>query len=94
MRVGWLRKAIPNQDEEASFIAAEDPSVARLSVQRTLDAGSLPLPRAQAVHLEGNAPTFSDALTTARVDSLTGHLTSGVMSAGSLDSWGEQRSGQ
>jgi toxin ParE1/3/4 len=38
MRVRWLRKALHNLDEEASFIAADDPSAARLVVQRVLDA--------------------------------------------------------
>ncbi len=38
MRVRWLRKALSNLDEEATFIAADDPKAARLGVQRVLDA--------------------------------------------------------
>ncbi|HLS55300.1 MAG TPA: type II toxin-antitoxin system RelE/ParE family toxin [Zeimonas sp.] len=34
MRVRWLRKALVNLDEEAAFIANEDPAAARLVVQR------------------------------------------------------------
>ena len=37
MRVRWLRKALLNLDEEASFIAQDDPKAARLVVQRVLD---------------------------------------------------------
>ena len=38
MRVRWLRKALRNLDEEATYIAAEDPAAARLVVQRALEA--------------------------------------------------------
>ena len=38
MRVRWLRTALRNLDEEASFIAAEDPVAARLVVERVLGA--------------------------------------------------------
>ena len=38
MRVRWLRRALRNLDEEASYIAAEDPKAARLVVGRVLDA--------------------------------------------------------
>ena len=34
----WLRKALRNLDEEASFIAAHDAAAARLVVRRVLDA--------------------------------------------------------
>ncbi|MBS0341287.1 MAG: type II toxin-antitoxin system RelE/ParE family toxin [Proteobacteria bacterium] len=37
MRVRWLRKALLNLDEEASFIAQDDQKAARLVVQRVLD---------------------------------------------------------
>lgn len=38
MRVRWLRRALLNLDEEASYIAADDPVTARLVVVRVLDA--------------------------------------------------------
>ena len=38
MRVRWLRAAVRNLDEEASYIAADDPRAARLVVARVLDA--------------------------------------------------------
>jgi toxin ParE1/3/4 len=38
MRVRWLRAALRNLDVEASFIAEEDPSAARLIVERVLNA--------------------------------------------------------
>ena len=38
MRIEWLRKALRNLDDEATFIAADDPVAARLVVQRVLDA--------------------------------------------------------
>jgi toxin ParE1/3/4 len=38
MRVKWLRKAVSNLDEEATYIAADDPAAARLVVKRVLDA--------------------------------------------------------
>ncbi len=38
MRIRWLRKALRNLDEEASYIAAEDPKAARLVVARTFEA--------------------------------------------------------
>jgi toxin ParE1/3/4 len=38
MRVRWLRTALLNLDEEASFIAAHDPAAARLVVVRVLEA--------------------------------------------------------
>ena len=37
MRVRWLRKALLNLDEEASFMAQDDPKGQRLVVQRVLD---------------------------------------------------------
>ncbi|MBC7842029.1 MAG: type II toxin-antitoxin system RelE/ParE family toxin [Gemmatimonadaceae bacterium] len=41
MRVRWLHNALRNLDEEASFIATDDPAAARLVVQRVLDATAL-----------------------------------------------------
>ena len=41
MRVRWLRKALRNLDEEASFIAADDATAARLVVRRVLTAVAL-----------------------------------------------------
>ena len=38
MRVRWLRKALTNLDEEAAFIASEDPAAARLVVRRIMAA--------------------------------------------------------
>ena len=38
MRVRWLRNALHNVDEEASFIASDDPLAARLVVERVLQA--------------------------------------------------------
>ena len=38
MRVRWLRAALRNLDEEASYIAADEPRAARLVVARVLDA--------------------------------------------------------
>lgn len=38
MKLRWLRKALKNLDEEADFIAGEDPEAARLVVKRVLDA--------------------------------------------------------
>lgn len=38
MRVRWLRTALRNLDEEASYIAADDPATARLTVARVLEA--------------------------------------------------------
>jgi plasmid stabilization system protein ParE len=38
MRVRWLRKALRNLDDEASYIAVDDPNAARLVVARVLEA--------------------------------------------------------
>ena len=40
MRVKWLRKAVSNLDDEATYIAADDPAAARLVVKRVLEAVS------------------------------------------------------
>ena len=43
MRVRWLRKALRNLDDEATYIATDDEAAARLVVKRVLDAvASLP----------------------------------------------------
>ena len=41
MRVRWLRAALRNLDEQASWIAEDDPAAARLVVQRVLEAVTL-----------------------------------------------------
>lgn len=41
MRVRWLRNALRNLDEEATYIAANDPAAARLVVARVLEAVAL-----------------------------------------------------
>jgi toxin ParE1/3/4 len=38
MHVRWLRQALRNLDEEASYIAQEDPKAAQRAVQRVLDS--------------------------------------------------------
>ena len=38
MRVVWLRKALRNLDDEATYIATDDAAAARLVVKRVLDA--------------------------------------------------------
>ena len=38
MRVRWLRTALRNLDDEASYIAIEDPVAARLVVERVVSA--------------------------------------------------------
>lgn len=42
MRVRWLRTALRNLDEEASYIAADDPAAARLVIARVLEAVAQP----------------------------------------------------
>lgn len=41
MQVKWLRKALKNLDDEAEYIAQEDPQAAHLVVQRVVQAVSL-----------------------------------------------------
>jgi len=41
MRVRWLKTALRNLDEEARTIAEDDPAMARLVVERILDAVDL-----------------------------------------------------
>lgn len=38
MQVKWLRKALQNLDDEAEYIAQEDPEAARIVVQRIVKA--------------------------------------------------------
>jgi plasmid stabilization system protein ParE len=38
MRVRWLRTALRNLEDEAAYIATDDPEAARLVVQRVLEA--------------------------------------------------------
>ena len=38
MRVRWLRRALRNLDEEADYIAGDDPAAARMVVARVLEA--------------------------------------------------------
>ncbi len=41
MEIKWLRKALLNLDQEAEYIANDDPQAARLVVQRIYNAVSL-----------------------------------------------------
>lgn len=41
MRVKWLRNALLNLDEEATYIATENPEAARLVVHRIVEAVAL-----------------------------------------------------
>ncbi len=41
MRVEWLNQALRNLDDEAEYIAREDPQAARLVVQRIVDTINL-----------------------------------------------------
>lgn len=41
MQVRWLKKALQNLDDEADYIAQENPEAARFVVQRIVDAVSL-----------------------------------------------------
>jgi toxin ParE1/3/4 len=41
MQIKWLTKAVQNLNDEAEFIARDDPDAARLVVQRIYDAVSL-----------------------------------------------------
>ncbi|HMR68838.1 MAG TPA: type II toxin-antitoxin system RelE/ParE family toxin [Rubrivivax sp.] len=41
MKVRWLRKAVRNLDDEATYIAADDTEAARRVVQRVLEAVSM-----------------------------------------------------
>ncbi|RLA41009.1 MAG: type II toxin-antitoxin system RelE/ParE family toxin [Gammaproteobacteria bacterium] len=41
MQVKWLNTALQNLDDEAEYIAKDDPAAARLMVQRIIDAINL-----------------------------------------------------
>lgn len=41
MRLSWLRKALRDLDDEATYIATDDVAAARLVVKRVLDAVAL-----------------------------------------------------
>lgn len=41
MQVKWLKKALQNLDDEASYIAEDDPTAAKFVVQRIVDAVNL-----------------------------------------------------
>jgi len=41
MQVKWLKKALQNLDDEARYIAEDDPTAAKLVVQRIVDAVKL-----------------------------------------------------
>jgi len=41
MQVKWLKKALQNLDDEAKYIAEEDPATAQRVVQRIIDAVNL-----------------------------------------------------
>jgi toxin ParE1/3/4 len=55
MRVKWLRKALRNLDDEASYIAADSLAAAQLVVQRVLDAVSI-LPEQPGLGRPGRVP--------------------------------------
>jgi plasmid stabilization system protein ParE len=55
MRVRWLRKALANLDEEAAFIAAEDPAAARPVVRRIM-AAVAELPDRPGIGRPGRVP--------------------------------------
>ena len=50
MQVKWLRKALRNLDEEASYIASDDAKAARLVVERVVGAVALELPKSSPRH--------------------------------------------
>lgn len=55
MRVRWLRKALRNLDDEASYIAADNPAAAQLVVQRVFEAVAM-LPDQPAIGRPGRVP--------------------------------------
>jgi len=55
MRLRWLRKALRNLDDEATYIAADDAAAARLVVKRVLDAVAL-LPAQPGLGRPGRVP--------------------------------------
>jgi hypothetical protein len=55
MRLRWLRKALLNLDDEATYIAADDAAAARLVIKRVLDAVAL-LPAQPGLGRPGRVP--------------------------------------
>jgi plasmid stabilization system protein ParE len=55
MRVRWLAQALHNLDDEASFIAQDDPQAAQLVVQRILDSIAM-LPEQPGIGRPGRVP--------------------------------------
>ena len=55
MQLRWLRKALRNLDDEATYIAADDAAAARLVVKRVLDAVAL-LPEQPGLGRPGRVP--------------------------------------
>ena len=51
MRVKWLKNALQNLEDEAKFIAEEDPAAARLVIRRIVDA----------IHLLSDNPALGHA---------------------------------
>ena len=55
MRVRWLAQALRNLDDEASYIAQDDPHAAQLVVQRTLGSIAM-LPEQPGIGRPGRVP--------------------------------------
>ena len=55
MRVRWLAQALRNLDDEASFIAQDDPKAAQLVLQRILDSIAM-LPEQPGIGRPGRVP--------------------------------------
>jgi len=55
MRVRWLSQALRNLDDEASYIAQDDPKAAQLVVQRILDSIAM-LPEQPGIGRPGRVP--------------------------------------
>ena len=55
MRVRWLSQALRNLDDEASYIAQDDPKAAQLVVQRILDSIAT-LPEQPGIGRPGRVP--------------------------------------
>lgn len=61
MRVRWLRAALRNLDDEAAYIARDDPAAARLVVDRVLKAVAL-LEHQPAIGRPGRVPGTRELL--------------------------------
>lgn len=66
MRVRWLRKALANLDDEATYIATEDPAAARLVVECVLKAVNRLVERA-ALGRPGRVPGTRELIVPYRV---------------------------